>query len=186
MALTDILKRIEEDTQKELAALDKEWQQYKHEKDKSFSIFEDEYMKKASQRADRAGERHRERLLTRAKSEASMKILQKKRELLERVFDEVEKTILKSSASDKNWLEIFEKIPEKQGTLVLPKAYEATLGKKVSAKYPSIKIKPTTEFSEGFVLESGRISYDNRLSSLLLQARDIYQDEMVDFLFGEG
>ena len=188
MALSDILKKIDEDTKKEIASLEKQWQDYLAEKEKSFAVFEDDFMAKAKEKAHEVAEVHHERLITRAESDAGLKVLRKKRELLDRVFQEAQSKIesLSEAQKIKVWVKVFQEIPEKKGTMIIPTAYADVLGKEIKKTYPDIKIEKTDKFQEGFVLEAGRISYDNRLLPLMEQAVDLFQDEMVDFLFKEA
>ncbi len=185
MALSDILEKIREDSKGELEALEQEWQSFKKAEEDKFALYEEDFLKKAETKAASEGARHRERLITRAESDRAMKILQKKRELLDRVFQEAEEKLRKRSNKAELWAKIFEEIPEKKGKLILPQEYLEDLGKKIKKSHPDIELEATKAFKEGFVLESGRISYDNRLKSLMEQAKELFQDEMVDFLFGE-
>lgn len=196
MALEDILKKIKEDSRKEVERIKKE------AGEEAERVFEeaggkiDSIKEKIRHDAQISLQDEKKRILTMANLEARKKVLEKKQDLVEEAFQKalnylkhlsdkeykrtIKELLLRTAESGEE--EIVISLEEKRLTSVLLNEVNETLSSK--GKLGKLKLSPERrKFQGGFILKAGRKEINNTFNSFFQEKREELEAEVAGILF---
>ncbi|MBU0670741.1 MAG: V-type ATP synthase subunit E [Patescibacteria group bacterium] len=187
MALSNILSAIDEKTSNEIATIKKEEASkqaaLKAEYDKKLHAKKEEILKKIKAATDRkvsqAG--------FQVQSQISGKVLAKKREIIDSVFDKVLEKLSSLSDDDakKLLVKLIKNLPEvESGEIVPVKGSESTV--KTAVQEAGVKYdvsSETTEGKGGFIFKSEGLVIDNSWDTLAMGQKDTFESEIANTIF---
>lgn len=192
MGIEGIIEKIKRDTDAEIEKLSAEM---RTQLDALLKEAEDYKIKAESEarvKAELESRRQFEQTIAKKEAELRKKLLTVKREWIEKTFAKARERILEMPPDElrKHYLSMLVSFGEKSGEIVFgkkdDKVFDDIFLMMASEKIPESNFtKKLGDFDHGFVLVSGKISYDARLSSIFEDLKEKMTDRIAIVLFGE-
>lgn len=187
MALNDILKQIQKETQEKLDEIAKEHAEAVKKLEAEFAKMKKDAEEEMDEQVAANSEKILSKMATHAKMEAKNKLLSEKREVMNEIFEAALDTLVSSSDYEKLVTELLKHSAIKGDDVkVVPaKGKEDATKKALSASGKSFKMSDKSAgIKGGFILVSEKIEIDNSFESILFkQLRDDLELEVAQTIF---
>jgi V/A-type H+-transporting ATPase subunit E len=181
MGLSEILSRIEKDSESEAKKILKE---AKEEADRIKKEAEESVARILSEEEAKGrteGEKEKIRKKAQSRVEARKMKLENKRLIIDQIFKNFYEYINQEGYDSA--IKYLTKDLPKDGILLFPKNDEARIKNSIEGEYT---FRLSDEVKDGFVLKSGNIEYDCTFTTLLENIRERLEVRVVEILFGNA
>lgn len=188
MAIEDILKKMDDEGAEKIAELRADYEAKLKALEKEYS----ETLKRIQSENKAQAEAHKsaikENLLSKARMELRLKLLEEKRKILNSVFAEAFENI--KALPEKEYLGLFfsrlEQLNFNSGEFIVGHEDYERFAKALLEHFgnQSFTVKMDKSFSRGFILRTGKIQYDFRLDRIFEELRERLEDRIARLLFG--
>jgi vacuolar-type H+-ATPase subunit E/Vma4 len=185
MALTDILDKIEKETNLKLKEIEADFERKKAALEQAF----DEKKESLDAKYKKSVEEKMASIMEKAKNlslrESQNSLVLEKRKLIEECLDEAIEVLANSKDYEKYLISLLTKIPYEEGELISAKGKETALEKAMKATNKNYKIlKETSPMKGGFIFRSRKIEIDNSIETIIKkQLKDDLEIKLNKLLF---